>query len=61
MVRMTPAGERLKVARFANDPAVLREQIAQAGATPEATYRWYWAVDELQAASARVHLLIRWA
>jgi hypothetical protein len=35
MVRMTPAGERLEVARFANDPAVLREQVAKAGPAPE--------------------------
>jgi transposase len=60
MVRMASSGERLEVARFANDPAVLREQVAKAGTAPEvvleATYGWYWAVDELQAAGARVHL-----
>jgi transposase len=60
MVRMTPAGERLEVARFANDPAVLRDQVAKAGPSPEvvleATYGWYWAADELQAAGAAVHL-----
>src|SRR4051812_29650844 len=60
MVRMTPAGERLEVARFANDAAVLAEQVAKAGPAPEvvleATYGWYWAADALQAAGARVHL-----
>ena len=60
MVRMTPAGERLEVARFANDPAVLREQLAKAGPAPEvvleATYGWYWAADALAAAGAAVHL-----
>jgi transposase len=60
MVRMTPAGARLEVARFSNDPTVLREQIAKAGPTPEvvleATYGWYWAADELAAAGAAVHL-----
>ncbi len=60
MVRMTPAGERLEVARFANDPVVLREQVAKAGSAPEvvleATYGWYWAADALLAAGAAVHL-----
>jgi transposase len=60
MVRMTPAGERLEVARFGNDTAVLRDQIAKAGPAPEvvleATYGWYWAADALAAAGAAVHL-----
>jgi transposase len=60
MVRMTPGGERLEVMRFANDPAVLAEQVAKAGAAPEvvleATYGWYWAADALAAAGASVHL-----
>jgi transposase len=60
MVRMTAAGELLEAVRFANDPAVLTEQIGKAGRAPvvvlEATYGWYWAVDALQAAGARVHL-----
>src|SRR4051812_50161636 len=59
MVRMTPAGERLEVARFANDPAVLTEQVAKAGPAPEvvleATCGWYWAADALAAAGASVH------
>jgi len=60
MVRMTPAGEQLEVTRFANDEAVLRDQVAKAGPAPEvvleATYGWYWAVDALQSAGAAVHL-----
>jgi transposase len=60
MVRMTPAGERLEVARFASDAAVLRDQIAKAGPAPEvvleATYGWYWAADALATAGAAVHL-----
>jgi transposase len=60
MVRLTPSGERLEVARFASDPQVLADQIAKAGAAPrvvlEATYGWYWAADVLAAAGAEVHL-----
>jgi transposase len=60
MVRMSPAGERLEVARFANDPAVLADQVAKAGPAPEvvleATYGWYWAADALATAGASVHL-----
>ena len=60
MVRMTPAGERLEVARFANDAAVWAEQVAKAGPAPEvvleATYGWYWAADALATAGASVHL-----
>ncbi len=60
MVRMTPAGELLEAVRFANDAAVLREQVGKAGPAPEvvleATYGWYWAVDALQAVGASVHL-----
>lgn len=52
MVRMTPAGDWLDVARFASDPAVLAEQIPAAGASPEvvveATYGWYWVADVLR-------------
>jgi hypothetical protein len=64
MVRMTPGGERLEVMRFANDPAVLAEQVAKAGAAPEvvleATYGWYWAADALAAAGRRCIWRIRW-
>jgi transposase len=60
MVRMTAEGERLEAVRFSNDPEMLARQIAKAGVAPqvvlEATYGWYWAVDALQAAGARVHL-----
>ena len=60
IVRMTEAGERLGVVRIANEPWVLAEEIAKAGERPEvvleATYGWYWAVDVLAEAGARVHL-----
>jgi transposase len=60
MVRMTPAGERLEAVRFASDPAVLAEQIAKAGPSPEvvveATDNWYWVADVLDEAGARLHL-----
>jgi transposase len=60
IVRMTEAGERLDAVRVVNDPVALGVQIEKAGADPEvvleATYGWYWAVDLLQAAGARVHL-----
>lgn len=59
-VRMTEAGERLGMARVANDPYTFADQIAQMGESPEvvleATYGWYWAVDLLQEAGASVHL-----
>jgi transposase len=60
MVRMTPAGKQLEQVRFANSRAELAVQIAKAGTAPEvvleATYGWYWAVDVLAEAGARVHL-----
>lgn len=60
MVRMTPAGDGLYVTRFASDPAVLAQQIAAAGVSPEvvveATYGWYWVADVLQQAGAKMHL-----
>ena len=46
--------------RIDNDPIALGLEIAKAGPDPEvvleATYGWYWAVDVLRAAGARVHL-----
>ena len=49
------------VERIFNDPAALKEAIAGAGPEPEvaieAGYGWYWAVDALQEAGARVHLV----
>src|ERR1700712_2386492 len=58
IVRMTPEGEQLGCVRVDNDPVALG--LAKAGPDPEvvleATYGWYWAVDALQAAGARVHL-----
>jgi transposase len=60
IVRMTPAGEKLATVRIDNDPVALGLEIAKAGPDPdvvlEATYGWYWAVDVLQDAGARVHL-----
>lgn len=53
-------GEVLEAVRILNDVDRLNSVIARAGETPEvvleATYGWYWAVDALQAAGARVHL-----
>ena len=60
IVRMTEAGERLGMVRIDNDPVALGLEVAKAGPDPEvvleATYGWYWAVDVLAAAGARVHL-----
>ena len=60
IVRMTPGGEKLETVRIYNDPIALGLEIAKAGPSPdvvlEATYGWYWAVDVLQDAGARVHL-----
>src|SRR5215212_6527256 len=60
IVRTTDAGERLETARILNDVDRLTSVIARAGESPEvvleATYGWYWAVDALQEAGARVHL-----
>src|ERR671920_1252468 len=60
IVRMTPEGEQLGWVRLDNDPVALGLELAKAGPDPEvvleATYGWYWAVDVLQAAGARVHL-----
>ncbi|HEU5110296.1 MAG TPA: IS110 family transposase [Micromonosporaceae bacterium] len=60
IVRMSEAGDQLGCVRIDNDPLVLAAEIAKAGEHPEvvleATYGWYWAVDVLQDAGARVHL-----
>jgi transposase len=60
IVRTTDAGEVLETVRIVNDADRLAAVIARAGEAPEvvleATYGWYWAVDALQAAGARVHL-----
>jgi transposase len=60
IVRTTTAGEVLESVRIVNDADRLTEVMARAGEAPEvvleATYGWYWAVDALQAAGARVHL-----
>src|SRR5438270_6570555 len=60
IVRMSEAGQRLEAVRIDNDPVALAREVAKAGEAPEvvleATYGWYWAVDALQAAGARVYL-----
>jgi transposase len=60
VVRTTAAGEVLEAVQIVNDADRLTEVIARAGQCPEvvleATYGWYWAVDALQSAGARVHL-----
>src|SRR6059058_2653846 len=57
---MTEDCEQLGWVRIDNDPVALGLELAKAGPDPEvvleATYGWYWAVDALQAAGARVHL-----
>src|SRR3954449_5510915 len=60
LVRTTESGETLEAVQILNDVDRLNAVMARAGETPEvvleATYGWYWAVDALQAAGARVHL-----
>jgi transposase len=60
LVRSTESGEVLEAVRISNDVESLGRVIGRAGEDPEvvleATYGWYWAVDALQAAGARVHL-----
>jgi transposase len=60
IVRMSSSGERLAVARVANDACEIAAVIADAGGAPlvviEATYGWYWMVDLLQELGATVHL-----
>lgn len=61
IVRDNAAGEELAVVRIDNDPVALSAVLAEAGPEPEvaieAAYGWYWAVDILQDAGARVHLV----
>jgi transposase len=60
LVRTTAAGEVLESVRIPNDVDSLNRVLDRAGVDPEvvleATYGWYWAVDALQEAGARVHL-----
>ncbi len=60
LVRTTEGGDVLEAVRILNDVDSLNQVMARAGEDPEvvleATYGWYWAVDALQAAGARVHL-----
>ena len=59
-MRTTEGGDVLEAVRILNDVDSLNQVMARAGEDPEvvleATYGWYWAVDALQAAGARVHL-----
>jgi transposase len=61
VMHMAEDGEVLGWVRVANDPATLVAEVLKAGEDPEvaieATYGWYWAVDALQEAGARVHLV----
>lgn len=60
IVRMTPEGEQLGVARIGSDPVRLAGEMAGWGERPEvvleATYGWYWAADVLVEGGAEVHL-----
>src|SRR5919202_4177114 len=60
VVRTSADGELLEAVRIANQADTLAEVLSRAGESPEvvleATYGWYWAVDTLQAAGAKVHL-----
>ena len=60
VMHMADDGEVLGWARIANDPEALVAEVLKADESPEvaieATYGWYWAVDVLQAAGARVQL-----
>jgi transposase len=60
IVRQDRDGHRLGVRRIVNDPAELMVEIGKCGRDPEvvveATYGWYWAVDALVEAGARVHM-----
>jgi transposase len=60
IVRSTDTGEVLEAVQILNDVDRLNSVMTRAGEDPEvvleATYGWYWAVDALQGAGARVHL-----
>ena len=60
IVRTAADGEVLETVQILNDVDRLRSVMANAGVDPEvvleATYGWYWAVDALQDAGAKVHL-----
>jgi transposase len=61
IVRENEAGEQVGVVRIDNDPVAFSAALAEAGPDPEvaieATYGWYWVVDQLQAEGANVHLV----
>jgi len=60
IVRADEAGEVLETRRIESTPFALSEAVAAAGPNPrvvlEATCGWYWAVDQLLADGAEVHL-----
>jgi transposase len=60
IVRTDSRGELLETVQIANSADALTEVLGRSGQSPEvvleATYGWYWAVDVLQDAGARVHL-----
>lgn len=62
VMQMTADGEVLGWTRLVNDPEALVNEVlkdcppGEVEVAIEATYGWYWAVDALEAAGARVHL-----
>ena len=68
IVRMDQDGNKLSCVRLPNDPAEVAMEIAKAGEAPEvvleATYGYYWLVDLLKEAGAKVHVAhpsgLRW-
>jgi hypothetical protein len=61
IVRITASGEVLETVRVDNDPLSAVRAVMHEDPNPEvaleATYRWYWAADLLQAEGATVHLV----
>jgi transposase len=61
IVAENEAGEQVAATRINNDPYELAQALRDAGEAPEvaveATYGWYWMVDQLQEMGATVHLV----
>ncbi|NOY54365.1 MAG: IS110 family transposase [Actinobacteria bacterium] len=61
VMHLAEDGEMLGWRRIANDPGLLVEEVLRHGEAPqvaiEATYGWYWTVDELAAAGCDVRLV----
>ena len=57
---MDAEGKKMALKRIANDPSELAAAVTAIDPNPEvvieATYGWYWAVDELQSMGLSVHL-----